>query len=119
LLHGRPDIAIGLCTNKPGAPTQKLVKAFGWTAFFGAVIAGDQLTERKPHPLPLLTAVEQLGAQSAVYIGDSEVDAATAAAAKIPFALYADGYRKTPIADIAADAVFTNHAELPAIIDQL
>ena len=118
-LHGRRDMAIGLCTNKPAAPTRVIVEAFGWSAIFGAVIAGDQLAERKPHPLPLLTAVERLGATSAVYVGDSEVDAATAAAARITVVLYAEGYRKTPISEIAFDAMFSEFAELPGIIDRL
>ncbi|MFY0613838.1 MAG: phosphoglycolate phosphatase [Hyphomicrobiaceae bacterium] len=118
-LHARADITIGMCTNKPAAPTMVIVEAFDWSRYFGTVIAGDQLSERKPHPLPLLTAIEQLGAKSGVYVGDSEVDAETAAAANIPFVLYANGYRKTPVADIAADAVFTDHTDLPDIIDRL
>lgn len=118
-LHGRDDVALGMCTNKPAAPTRVIVDAFGWSEIFGAVIAGDELTERKPHPLPLLTAVERLQANAAVYVGDSEVDAATAAAANIPFVLFTEGYRKTPVADIAADAVFADYGDLIAIIDQL
>lgn len=117
-LGGRPDIALGMCTNKPAAPTRVIVDAFGWNDIFGAVIAGDELTERKPHPLPLLTAIERLGATAALYVGDSEVDAATAAAARIPFVLFSEGYRKTPVAAIAADAVFADHGDLLAIIDR-
>ena len=117
-LHHRDGVALGMCTNKPAAPTKVIVDAYGWTNMFGAVIAGDELAERKPHPLPLLTAVERLQATAAVYVGDSEVDAATAAAAKIPFVLYTKGYRKTSVADIAADAVFSDYSALLAIIDR-
>ncbi|MFT5509359.1 MAG: phosphoglycolate phosphatase [Hyphomicrobiaceae bacterium] len=117
-LHDRDGVALGMCTNKPGVPTKTIIDAYGWTDLFGAVLPGDALAERKPHPLPLLTAVERLGASSAVYIGDSEVDAATAEAAKIPFILFTEGYRKTPVAEIKADAVFSDHADLLAIIDR-
>jgi phosphoglycolate phosphatase len=119
VLHQRSDTAIGMCTNKPAAPTEAILKAYGWTDKFGAVIAGDTLAERKPHPLPLLTAISRLGATSAVYVGDSEVDAETAAAAEIPFALYSGGYRKSPVEDLKTSAVFSHHDELLAIIDRL
>lgn len=117
-LHQRDDLALGMCTNKPTAPTRVIVEAYGWADMFGTVIGGDELAERKPHPLPLLTAIERLKADAAVYVGDSEVDAATAAAAKIPFVLYTEGYRKTPVADISADAVFSDYDHLLAIIDR-
>lgn len=119
VLHERSNTVIGMCTNKPAAPTQSILNAYKWTGIFGAVIAGDTLAERKPHPLPLLTAIERLEATSAVYIGDSEVDAETAAAAEIPFALYSEGYRKSPLQDIQTNAVFSHHDDLLAIIDRL
>lgn len=118
-LHARRDIVLGLCTNKPAAPTRMVLEAFGWTGVFGTVVAGDTLAERKPHPLPLLTAIARLGATTAVYIGDSEVDAETAAAANVPFALYTEGYRKTAVDQIRADAQFSDFTELPAIIERL
>lgn len=33
-------------------------------------------------------------------MGDSEVDAQTAGAAGLPFVLFTEGYRKTPVADL-------------------
>lgn len=119
VLHERRDTVIGMCTNKPAAPTQMILKAYGWTGMFGAVIAGDTLAERKPHPLPLLTAIERLGATSALYVGDSEVDAETADVAEIPFALYTEGYRKSPLENIQTNAVFSHHDDLLPIIDRL
>ncbi len=118
-LHQRDGVALGICTNKPAAPTRVIVEAYGWADMFGAVVGGDELSERKPHPLPLRTVVERLQADAAVYVGDSEVDAATAAAAQIPFVLYTEGYRKTPVADIVADAAFSDYDALLAIIDRL
>src|SRR3546814_9349084 len=57
------------------------------------------LPQRKPDPAPLRRAAELLGvAMAAVtYVGDSEVDAATAAAVGVPFLLFTEGYRKTPV----------------------
>lgn len=117
-LNARPDVQLGMCTNKPDAPTRMVLDAYGWSPMFGAVIAGDALPERKPHPRPLLTAIERLGASNAVYVGDSEVDAETATAAGVPFVLFTEGYRKSPVDAIATNAVFSHFDELAAIIDR-
>ncbi|MBU2531318.1 MAG: phosphoglycolate phosphatase [Alphaproteobacteria bacterium] len=118
-LDSRKGVAVGLCTNKPLAPTLVVLEAHGWTPLFDVVIAGDELAQCKPHPLPLITAVQRVGARESIYIGDSEVDAATAAAAKIPFVLFTEGYRKTPINQIETRATFSHHDDLLAIIDRL
>lgn len=115
----RPDIAIGLCTNKPLAPSQSVIAAHGWSDHFATVIAGDSLPKNKPDPLPLQTAIQRTGATQAIFVGDSEVDAATATAAGVPFALYEGGYRKSAIQDLRTDAVFAHHSELPSLIDKL
>jgi phosphoglycolate phosphatase len=118
-LHARAQVALGMCTNKPAAPTKMVVDAHGWNKIFGAVVGGDELPERKPHPMPLLTVIERLGASEAVYIGDSEVDAATAKAAGIPFVLFTEGYRKGPIDAMPHRATFSHYRELLAIIDDI
>lgn len=84
---------LGLVTNKPSMFLDPLLEGLGWRGLFGAVIGGDTLPERKPHPRPLLYAIERLGAtpERAVYVGDSEVDRATAAAAGVRFIAVAWG----------------------------
>ncbi len=111
-LAGDERFALAMCTNKPVAPTRVVLEALGWTGLFDVVIGGDELAERKPHPLPLLTALERTGARDAVYVGDSEVDAATAKAAEIPFLLFTEGYRHGPIEEFEAAASFSHHSEL-------
>ncbi len=56
---------------------------------FDVVVGGDETTEHKPHPAPLLLALERLGAdpREAVYVGDSPFDMQAAKAA----GLYAIG----------------------------
>jgi len=118
-LSARNDIRLGLCTNKPAAPTRVVLEAHQWGKMFHTVMSGDDLAERKPHPRPLLKVIEELGGHDAVYIGDSEVDAETAAAAGVPFALFTEGYRKTPVSAIKADAVFDHHDDVLDLIDTL
>ncbi|MSU90158.1 phosphoglycolate phosphatase [Rhodobacteraceae bacterium 2CG4] len=107
---------LGLCTNKPEAPARKLLTHFGLETLFGAVIGGDSLPVRKPDPAPLIAARDALGAAAAVYVGDSEVDAETAQAAAMPFALFTGGYRKTPVSGIAHWRAFAAHDALPGLI---
>lgn len=86
--------ALGLCTNKPEGPTQKVLGAFDLASILQAIVTGDTLAEKKPHPAPLLHAIAQLGArpEDTLFVGDSETDAKTAAAASVDFALHMNGY---------------------------
>src|SRR3546814_6847120 len=72
------------------------------------------LPQRKPDPAPLRRAAELLGvAMAAVtYVGDSEVDAATAAAVGVPFLLFTEGYRKTPVEALPHRARFDRFLDL-------
>ena len=107
---------LGVCTNKPGAPTRSVLSAHGWLDRFGVVVAGDTLTRMKPDPEPLQHAIRSLGAGPAVYVGDSEVDAETASRARVPFLLFEGGYRKSPVAQIPAHSTFAHHGEVLRLI---
>ncbi len=60
-----------------------------------------------------------MAATSVLYVGDSEVDVDTAAAAELPFALFSRGYRKTPVEKLRHSAVFDDYLELPGIAARL
>ncbi|MFC2967466.1 phosphoglycolate phosphatase [Acidimangrovimonas pyrenivorans] len=111
--------AIGLCTNKPVAPTRSVLAHFGLLDSFAAIVGGDSLPQRKPDPAPLRHVLAALGGGPAVYVGDSEVDAATAQAAALPFALFTEGYRKTPVDDLPHNESFDDFAALPGIVARL
>ncbi|MFN0115546.1 MAG: phosphoglycolate phosphatase [Paracoccaceae bacterium] len=106
---------MGLCTNKPMAPTRAALRHFGWEGLFASVTGGDSLPERKPDPAPLRACLAALGAGPSVYVGDSEVDGETAARAGVPFLLFTGGYRKRAVADIPHRAAFADWAALPAL----
>ncbi len=111
--------ALGLCTNKPAGPARAVLAHLRLDAHFPVVIGGDSLSVRKPDPAPLQAAVAGLGARDVVYVGDSEVDAETAARAGLPFALYTEGYRKGPVDAIPHDRAFADFGELPGIVAEL
>ncbi|WGW02984.1 phosphoglycolate phosphatase [Tropicibacter oceani] len=109
---------LGICTNKPEAPAHDILRLTGLGPF-DCVVGGDSLPQRKPDPAPLHAALAALGQGPAVYVGDSEVDAETAHRAGVPFLLFTEGYRKTPVDALPHSASFADFAELPGLIAAL
>jgi len=112
---------LGVCTNKPAAPTHQVLADFGIDSRFAAVVGGDSLPQRKPDPAPLRHTAGLLGVEmtEVIYVGDSEVDSATARAAGVRFLLFTEGYRKTPVEELPHHARFDNFARLPALLRDL
>lgn len=110
---------LGICTNKPEAPTRDILAEFAVSELFDTVIGGDTLAQKKPDPAPLMRAMAELGEGPAIFVGDSEVDAETAQRAGVPFALYTEGYRKSALQDMPHGASFNDFARLPEALSVL
>lgn len=110
---------LGICTNKPSDPARAVLCHLGLAGLFHAVIGGDGPDGPKPGPAPLLAACRALGAAQAVFVGDSEVDAETAARAGMPFALFTEGYRTRPVHDLPHRAAFAAFADLPDLVQDV
>ena len=84
----------GVVTNKPGWLTEPLMTAVGLRDRAAAIISGDTLPERKPHPLPLLHAAGLIRVEPAacVYVGDAERDVQAGRAAGMRTVVAAFGY---------------------------
>jgi len=100
-------------TNKPGGLARRILEGLGVLGRFAAVVGGDE-APRKPDPTGTLEIMARLGARAeeVVFIGDSRVDRATAAAAGVRFVPVAWGFAPagelvlgpdTPLASNAAD----------------
>lgn len=112
--------SFGVCTNKPEAPARHILDALGLSRFFDVVLGGDSMTIRKPDPRHLLASFDALdSAGPRLFVGDSEVDAETAVRADVPFLLFTQGYRKTPVVNIPHTAAYDHAAELPSRVAQL
>ena len=74
---------VACVTNKAEAFTIPLLKDKGLFDYFEVIVSGDTCAEKKPHPMPLLYAAEQLGVapENALMIGDSRSDVLSARAA--------------------------------------
>ncbi len=66
----------GIVTNKPRYLTEPLVDQLGLAERASCVVSGDSLSNRKPHPDPLLYACRLIGGtpDRSVYIGDASRD---------------------------------------------
>lgn len=85
-------IGVAIVTNKPLAPTERIVDALGWRPYVSAVIGGDSLPVRKPDPAPLHEAMRRLDARTAWMVGDSANDVGAARNAGIPSIVVRGGY---------------------------
>lgn len=107
---------LAVCTNKPEAPARAILADLGLAGHFPVIVGGDTLAVRKPDPAPALECVKALGGGAAAFIGDSEVDAETAEAAGLPFYLFTEGYRKSPVPALPHRAAFSDFMALPGLI---
>ena len=110
---------MAVCTNKPEAPARVILKAFNIESYFDVVVGGDTLAVKKPNPEPLFECLKLLGVDSCLYVGDSEVDAQTADRAKMTMALFTQGYRKTPVAQLPHAFAFDDFAKLGPYIENI
>ncbi len=87
-------VTMGVITNKPQAPTDRLLHALELAPFFHWVIGGDTELPRKPDPTSLLWMMEEAGfePQRTLFVGDSPIDADTARGAGTHFCLAAYGF---------------------------
>jgi phosphoglycolate phosphatase len=120
MLAGK-GFAIGICTNKPAALAEKLMRALGVRDRFGALVGADTLPVRKPDPAPFFAAVQQAGgsASRALLVGDTLTDHTTARAAGVPSVLVTFGPGGEDLRDLGPDAFLDNYADLPDLAERL
>lgn len=92
----RGGYKIGCITNKTACVTDQLLRLLDVYDDFDIILGGDSLTRRKPDPLPLLHAGEQLEVTTdrILMIGDSQTDVDAARAAGIDIVCVSYGYNR-------------------------
>jgi phosphoglycolate phosphatase len=101
-LEGASSLApLGVLTNKPERPTNRLLEALGFSPFIRWAIGGDSGYPRKPAPASLLSLITMAGArpETTLYVGDSLVDVLTArgAGSRLCLARYGFGQLRGPV----------------------
>ncbi|MGD9584630.1 MAG: phosphoglycolate phosphatase [Lysobacterales bacterium] len=109
-------LALGIITNKVEWLTTPLLAQLGLDQVFGAVLCGDSLPERKPHPAPVLAACARLGVDpaQAVMVGDDrrDIEAGRAAGCRTLSAAYGYISAGENIHDWGADGVLASPWQL-------
>ncbi len=107
-------LPLAVVTNKPAAATATVLEALDLARFFNVVVGGDTLAQRKPHPAPILHALEGLGvpAEAALMVGDNHHDISAARAAGTAAVAVTYGYSHVPHAELGADRLVDNLTEL-------
>ena len=111
-------LTLAVCTNKPSRLTSMILEGLEIDRFFTRVVAGDTMPFRKPDPRALMEVVDGFGTpkEATLMVGDSEVDAATAHSAGVPFVLMTYGYHRGPIEDISSVATLDHFQELATLL---
>jgi len=107
--------SLGVVTNKLVGLSERLLTEIGMRDYFNVVIGGDSTETPKPHPAPVLTALQALaiGPSDTLFVGDSQTDIAAAQAANLPVVCMRDGYNHgEDVTTLNADAVIDTFAEL-------
>jgi phosphoglycolate phosphatase len=87
---------LAIVTNKPVRFTDMILSGLGIRDRLSSVVGGDSLAERKPHPAPVLKALDEMGASplASLMVGDGVQDimAGQAAGLKTCVARYGYGF---------------------------
>jgi phosphoglycolate phosphatase len=89
------DKKIAVVTNKPIDFTTCILDNLGLSKYFSLVLGGDSITNKKPHPEPLLLVMKRLAAAASktLMVGDSSIDCEAARGAEVAVIGAAYGFR--------------------------
>jgi phosphoglycolate phosphatase len=104
---------LAICTNKREHLSRKLLKALDLTGYFAGLAGRDTFPVSKPDPAHLIGTIKLAGGpETAVMVGDSDIDFMTARAAGVPIVMARFGYGPAPECALQPDAVFDHFDEL-------
>lgn len=81
------EVPVAVCSLNCEAACRRALATHGVREEVEVIVGRDSVENRKPHPGPLLTAVDRLGVspEKTLFVGDSESDAVTARRAGTDF----------------------------------
>ena len=108
---------LAIVSNKPD-PAVKALCAKYFPGIYARGVSED--CPRKPAPDMVHLTVKELGADRCVFVGDSEVDVATAKNAGVPCVTVLWGFRdRKTLEDAGANVFCTDAARLPALVESV
>ena len=116
-LEALKDIPMAIVSNKPDYAVKELAAIYFPGIYALGEVAG---IPRKPAPDMLFKAMADIGVETCIYIGDSEVDILTAKNAGVPCSSVLWGIRDRQTLEAAGTRYFCEEtASLPAIIERI
>ena len=113
---------LAVLTNKPEAPSRRILERFDLAHYFGWVIGGDAAFPRKPDPggLEFLISESKTRLDKVLMVGDSRIDVDTARRAKVRvcFARYGFGWLRGEVGIDEADFVAERPQEITGVIER-
>ena len=109
---------MGICTNKRAEATRRMLSGLGVVSYFDVIIGREAVSPGKPHPAPLLAAIEALNGECsrAAMVGDTLADMQCARAAGVAAIAVSYGYSDLPVSELGADSIIDIFAELTAAL---
>jgi len=114
---------LAVATTRGSVSAREGLAATGLLTHVSVVIGADDVQRHKPHPDPLLLALERLSVQAdaALMVGDTDADIGAAHAAGMPcWAVLGGTHDEKTLREAGADLILAGGvAELPAALDRL
>ena len=111
----------GIVTNKPGWLTDPLLREMKLSERSAVTISGDTTAEKKPHPLPLITAAKHINqpCSACIYVGDDPRDIEAGNAAKMTTVIAKYGYidKNADLDSWKADNIIETPLQLISVIE--
>lgn len=112
--RARAHARLTVLTNKPTAPTERILAGLGLREMFDEVMGGDGPYPRKPDPAGLTAMMASAGAtaRETLLVGDSAIDLETARRAGVKCCLvsYGFGFRSQLYEEAGPDVVIAQDA---------
>ena len=112
---------LGICTNKPEALAETLMRSLGVRELFGSLVGADTLPVRKPDPAPYVESVRRAGGAvgRSLLVGDTVTDRDTALAAGVPFVLVDFAFDGEDGQALESDATLPGYDALAETVSRL
>lgn len=119
-LHTR-GYQLACVSNKPVQFIPPILDHFDIARWFDSIIGGDSTHHKKPHPLPLITAIKELEStpERSLMVGDSLSDFYAATRAQLRVVMVSWGYSQgADLHELSAAAVINQIDELLALLPE-
>lgn len=112
---------VGICTNKPEALADELLRRKGVREVFAAVLGADTLPVRKPDPEHLRETSRRAGGDPAraCLVGDTDTDRNTGRAAGVPSILVTFGPAGAEMPALRPEVLLDDYARLVEVVERL